>query len=134
MNEPFAPVTMPKVMDHLRITEIASQQAVLRRYLDSHRDWIEHHLGCRMEEALLLEFDISFAQLAVEGSLRGSSEIPERDSRMVQLQKQVVAVEFPSYLIRSLEVEELRDPRSHFAQPKKLLQLKSKEILTVLRF
>ena len=72
MNEPFAPVTMPKAMDHLRITEIASQQAILRRYLDSHRDWIEHSLGSRMEEVLLLEFDISFAQLAVDGLSQAS--------------------------------------------------------------
>ena len=42
MNEAFVSVTMPKAMGHLRITEFASQQAVPRRYLDSHGDWIEH--------------------------------------------------------------------------------------------
>jgi hypothetical protein len=34
-------LAMPTTRNHLRITEFASRQAVLQRYLGGHREWIE---------------------------------------------------------------------------------------------
>jgi hypothetical protein len=59
MNDASTSVTMPKTLDHVRITESASQQSILRRYVNSSHNWIEHKFGCRMDEALPIECDES---------------------------------------------------------------------------
>jgi len=46
------------------LTEFASRQATVRRFLDEYRSWMCWKLGCRIEEAVLLELDFPMVQVA----------------------------------------------------------------------
>ena len=46
------------------LTEFASRQTTVRRFLEEYRSWMCSKLGCRIEEAVLLELDFPMVQVA----------------------------------------------------------------------
>src|SRR5271155_437498 len=65
------------------LTELASRQTTVRRFLEEYRSWICSKLGCRIEEAVLLELDFPMVQVAARELLSGV-RLCSDDSRTIR--------------------------------------------------
>jgi hypothetical protein len=109
-------------MKETMLTEFASRQTIVRRFLDEYRSWICSKLGCRMEEAVLLELDFPMVQVAASRVLSGV-RLRNEDSRTIrELRKLLESVDLPRDSYPAFEVHLARDPRGRLANRRMVLE------------
>ena len=87
-------------MRETMLTGFASRETTVHRYLDKYRSWICSKLGCRMEEAVLLELDFPIVQVAASHVLSGI-RLRSEDSRPIrELRKLLQSVDLPEIATR----------------------------------
>jgi len=104
------------------LTELASRQTMVRRFLEEYRSWICSKLGCRIEEAVLLELDFPMVQVAARELLSGV-RLRSDDSRTIcELGKLLESVELPQDSYPAFQVHLAREPRGRLAKRKMVLE------------
>jgi len=104
------------------LTEFASRQTTVRRFLDEYRSWISSKLGCRMEEAVLLELDFPLVQAAA-GHLLSGVRLRIDDSRTIrEFRKLLESVDLPRDHYPAFEVHLAREPRGRLAKRRMVLE------------
>src|SRR5271169_1115684 len=104
------------------LTEFASRQTTVRRFLEEYRSWICSKLGCRIEEAILLELDFPMVQVAARELLSGV-RLRSDDSRTIcELGKLLESVELPQDSYPAFQVHLVREPRGRLAKRKMVLE------------
>jgi len=104
------------------LTELASRQTTVRRFLEEYRSWICSKLGCRIEEAILLELDFPMVQLGARKLLSGV-RLRSDDSRTIrELGKLLESVELPQDSYPAFQLHLAREPRGRLANRKMVLE------------
>jgi hypothetical protein len=75
------------------LTEIASRQTAVRRFMDEYRSWICSKLGCQIDEAMLLEFDFPMVQVAARELLSRARLRSDDSMSICELRKPLEPVE-----------------------------------------
>jgi hypothetical protein len=109
-------------MRETMLTEFASRQATVRRFLNEYQSWISTKLGCRMEEAVLLELDFPMVQVAVPHVLSGV-RLRTEDSRPIrELRKLLQSVDLPRDSYPAFDLHLAREPHGPLASRKMVLE------------
>jgi hypothetical protein len=109
-------------MRETMLTEFASRQTTVRRFLDEYRSWICSKLGCRIEDTVLLELDFPIVQVAASHLLSGV-RLRGDDSRTIrELRKLLESVDLPQDSYPAFEVHLARDPRGRLASRRMVLE------------
>src|SRR5271163_2121110 len=109
-------------MRETMITEFASREIMVRRFLGEHRTWIGSKLGCRMDEAFLLELDFPMVQVATRFLLSGV-RLRSDDSRTIrELQKLLESVELPQDNFAAFQVHVARQRRGRLTSRRMILE------------
>src|SRR5271155_3628762 len=109
-------------MRETMITEFASREIMVRRFLEEHRTWIGSKLGCRMDEAFLLELDFPMVQVATRFLLSGV-RLRSDDSRTIrELQKLLESVELPQDNFAAFQVHVARQRRGRLTSRRMILE------------
>ena len=93
------------------LTEFASSETTVRRFLEEHRAWIGSKLGCQMEQAVLFELDYSMVQVAASFLLAGVRLRSDASSATRELQKLLESVELPPDSYPAFQVHVAREQR-----------------------
>lgn len=104
------------------VTEFASWQATVRRYLEQYRSWICAMLGCRMEETVLLELDFRIVQAATS-HLLPAVRLRSEDSRTIrELGKLVESIDLPRDSYPAFKVHLACEPRVQLSRRRRVLE------------
>jgi ATPase family associated with various cellular activities (AAA) len=104
------------------LTEFASRQTTVRRFLEEYRSWIFSKLGCGIEEAVLLELDFPIVQVAARHLLSGVRLRSDDSSTIRELQKLLESVDLPPDGYPMFEVHLAQEPRGRLASRKMVLK------------
>src|SRR5271163_2445983 len=96
-------------MRETMITESASRETMVRRFLEEHRIWIGSKLGCRIDEAFLLELDFPVVQVAARFLLSGVRLRSDDSLPIRELQKLLDFVELPKDSYPAFRVQVARE-------------------------
>jgi hypothetical protein len=103
------------------LTEFASRQTTVRRFLEEYRLWICSKLGCPIEEVILLDLDFPMMQVATRELLSGV-RLRSDDSRAIrELGKLLESVELPQDSYPAFQVRLARESRGRLANRKIVL-------------
>jgi hypothetical protein len=96
------------------LTEFASRETTIRRYLAEYRSWISSTLGCRIENTVLLELDFPIVQAAA-GHVLSVVRLRSEDSRTIhELRKLIQSVELTRGTYPAFKVHLAHEPRGRF--------------------
>lgn len=109
-------------MRESHLTEYASPQAIVRQFLEEYREWITAKLGCRMEEAILLELDFSLIEAATAWVLSGTPLAPEDSAVLREVQKRIQSLELPPDTCPALTVRLTPSRQGLLTRRKKVLE------------
>ena len=104
------------------LTEFASSETTVRRFLEEHRAWIGSKLGCRMEQAILFELDFSMVQVAASSLLAGVRLRSDASSATRELQKLLESVELPPDSYPAFQVHVAHEQRGRITQRRMVLE------------
>ena len=104
------------------LTEFASSETTVRRYLDEHRLWIGSKLGCRIEQAVLFELDFSMVQVAASSLLAGVRLRSDTSSATRELQKLLESVELPPDSYPAFQVHVAHEQRGRVTKRRMVLE------------
>jgi len=109
-------------MRETMLTEFASRETTIRRYLAEYRSWISSTLGCRMEDTVLLELDFRIVQAAASHVLSGV-RLRSDDSRTIrEVRKLVQSVDLPRNSYPAFEVHLARESCGRLANRRRVLE------------
>lgn len=109
-------------MRETMLTEYASRETSIRRYLDGHRSWISSTLGCRIEDTVLLELAFPIVQAATSHLLSGV-RLRSDDSRVIdEFRKLVESVALPRGIYPAFQVQLVREARGPLARRRMVLE------------
>lgn len=104
------------------LTEFASRQTTVRRFLEEYRPWLCSKLGCGMEEAVLLELDFPIVQVAARHLLSGV-RLRSDDSRTIrELRKLLQSVDLPRDSFPAFQVHLARESRGPLTNRRMVLK------------
>ena len=104
------------------LTEFASSETTVRRFLEEHRAWIGSKLGCRMEQAILFELDFSMVQVAASFLLAGVRLRSDALSATRELQKLLESVELPPDSYPAFQVHVAREQRGRITERRMVME------------
>src|SRR5271154_4045728 len=104
------------------LTEFASRQTTVRRFLEEYRSWICSKLGGRIEEAVLLELDFPMVQLGARKLLSGVRLRSDDSKTICELGKLLESVELPQDSYPAFQGHLAREPRGRLATRKMVLE------------
>jgi hypothetical protein len=107
-----------------KLTEFASSQAMVGRFLGEHRAWICSTLDCRLEDMFLLALDFPMVQAAVGPFLSGVRLRGDNLQTIRELRKLVHDVELPPVTYPTFNVRLAREPRGALAKREMMLEAK----------
>ncbi len=109
-------------MRETMLTEFASRQTMVRRFLDEHRTWICSKLGCKMEEAVLFELDFPMVQVAASHVLSGVRLRSEDSATIRELRKLLESVDLPRDSYPAFELHLGRERRGRLVSRRMVLE------------
>src|SRR5271170_1357795 len=104
------------------LTEFASSETTVRRFLEEHRFWIGSKLGCRMEQAVLFELDFSMVQVAASFLLAGVCLRSDALGATRELQKLLESVELPPDGYPAFQLHVAREQRGRITKRRMVLE------------
>ena len=120
-------------MRETNLTEFATRQTRIRRFLDDYRSWICSTLGCPIEGTVLLELDFPIVQVAACHVLSGVRLRSDDLSSIRELRKLIRSVDLPQDRYPAFEVHLARDPRGRLASRGMVLEAEWQDGPVVLR-
>jgi hypothetical protein len=109
-------------MRETMLTEFASPQDTVRRFLEEYRSWICSKLKCGIEETVLLELDFPMVQVAARHLLSGVRLRSDDSSTIRELRKLLESVDLPPDSYPAFEVHLAREPRRRLASRRTVLK------------
>ena len=109
-------------MRETMLAEFASREITVRRFLEEYRTWISSKLGCRMDEAVVLELDFPMVQVAARPLLRGARLCRDDSSTIRELRKLLESVELPPDTYPSFTVHLAREGRGRLTNRRMTLK------------
>jgi hypothetical protein len=109
-------------MRETMLTEFASREITVRRFLDEYHTWISSKLGCWMDEAALFELDFPMVQVAARPLLGGARLCRDDSGTIRELQKLLESVELPSDRYPSFAVHLCREGRGRLTSRRMALK------------
>ena len=109
-------------MRETMLTEFASREITVRRFLHEYRAWIISTLECRIDEAVLLELDFPIIQVAARPLLAGARLCRDDSSAIRELRKLLESVELPPDDCPSFAVHLASEPRGQLTNRRMALR------------
>ena len=104
------------------LTEFASSETTVRRFLQEHRAWIGSKLGCPIEEAILFELDFSMVQVAASFLLAGVRLRSDASSATRNCSRLLESVELPPDSYPAFQVHVAREQRGRITERRMVLE------------